>query len=323
MNEIIKSYTGSIFKESDISKLLSTDSKLSLNTIYNYTKAIAHFFYWILKQGLEPYQVNKKVIGIYKRHLIEIGRANPTVNFKLKAIKKFYNMGIESGKIDSNPVDGIAYEPEDEFIVDYKCFKDRQVEIMLDKLRQDKTEKGLQRYSIILCLLFTGLRASELCNLKFENIIFDGNITGLTYNEIKRKRKLTPVAIKIVRGKGGKNRIVEFNKEMLSSVLEYRKAVRLPGENFFFTTPNNSKQKRTPVNRFNLNYLTKQVSKKYLGVNGHTHMTRHTFVTLALEKGCPIESVSEVAGHSSIDITNRYNHRKREVLKYFSGMLTA
>lgn len=322
--EIIKANQERQLKRTDIEKVLQVDSKLSAATVQGYAGQSIQFFNWARDNGVPGYYaVNGPVITNYKRALIDAGFKDKTINYKLKAVRAFYRQAVRAGKIDANPTDGMTYEKEEAFTADYKALTKKQVEILFRELSKNTTERGLQRYAVIMLLILTGVRASEACRLKFEDLIFEGNLTGLSYQDIKRRKSLNAVAVRVIRGKGGKSRTVEFNQAILEAIMKYRAAAGVQGESLFFTVPQNSKQTRTPIDRYDIFHLVKSVCRKVLSIDAHPHTLRHTHATISLERGAELFDISANLGHSSLDMTKRYLQRRGSVLKYWQGLTPA
>ena len=310
-------------KRTDIEKIFKNDSSLSFNTVKGYAGQAISFFTWARAGGLPGIgAVNPALMAHYKQSLIDAGLKNTTINFKLKSVRAFYRQLVRAGKIDTNPTDGMTYEYEEPFTAQYKALSKKQVEILFRELSKDGTERGRQRYALIMLLTLTGVRATELKNLKFTDLIFEGKFTGLSYKDIQG-RKLNAVGIRVERGKGGKSRTVEFKQVILDAIMNYRQAAPVDGESLFYTIPQNSKQTRTSINRYTLFYTVRKICKEILNINVHPHSFRHTHASISLDLGADIFSISQNLGHSSLDMTSRYLQKRGDVLKYWTGLIPA
>lgn len=126
---------------------------------------------------------------------------------------------------------------------------------------------------IILLLCYTGLRVSELCDLKWNDCNFEEEI------------------ITVQAGKGGKLRyipILDYTKELLSEL-----KVILNSKVYVLETSKGTKYQRQYINR-----LIKMVNVKY-----HPHIFRHTFASILNGSGLDINTISTLLGHSSIMTT--------------------
>ena len=143
---------------------------------------------------------------------------------------------------------------------------------------------------IAICeiLFSTGMRISELCNLKSSDV------------------ELHDAVIRIY-GKGSKERIVQIGNKDVIQILEkyeteYMSEITKSG--YFFVNPN-----ATPLS----DQAIRRMIKKYctlasIDLHITPHMFRHTFATSLLEADVDIRYIQEMLGHSSITVTEIYTH---------------
>lgn len=141
--------------------------------------------------------------------------------------------------------------------------------------------------TLIATLGYTGLRASELCNLRMEDI------------DLINKR------IFVYLGKGRKNRYIGISNKLydyLTAYLEARPKTTI--ENFFVTI---SSSEKMPV-AFTREVLLRKVSRlsKITGININVHGLRRSFATIAANSGKPINIISLALGHSDLKTTQGY-----------------
>lgn len=146
---------------------------------------------------------------------------------------------------------------------------------------------------VVLELLFaTGMRVSELCNLKEED--FDLNTGSI-----------------LIMGKGSKERMIQVcDPKILELIRRYRRKLEDSGQGtkaFFASRLNN------PLSDQSVRYM---IRKYYIkaGINKHItpHTFRHTFATLLLEEDVDIKYIQHFLGHSSISVTQIYTHVNQE-----------
>lgn len=143
----------------------------------------------------------------------------------------------------------------------------------------------------------TGIRVSELCNIKDEDI------------------NLEERTLKIF-GKGSKERMLYIGSGEVVKILKKYKEVIKDKENngFFFINKFNLKLSEQSV-RILLNTLEKRLN---LSIHITPHMFRHTFATNLLEKDVDIRYIQKILGHSSISVTQIYTHvsypKQKEIL---------
>lgn len=173
-----------------------------------------------------------------------------------------------------------------------------QVEKILFYIQNDEKVSKRNRM-IILLLLYTGLRVSELCEIKIKNIDF------LTAH------------LKVF-GKGGKVREVPLKLEVVEAVKEY---LVERSSNPFANSEYLLVGQRGVLQRDAINTLLEKLTVKIgIDVRLKPHTFRHTFCTRLVSKGVPLTTVSKLAGHSSIDTTARFyiNSSKEEKMRAVS-----
>lgn len=142
------------------------------------------------------------------------------------------------------------------------------------------------KHKTILSLTYsTGLRVSEIINLKI--------------SDIDSKRML----IMVRQGKGKKDRIVPLSVNILSILREYYKTYK-PIE-YLFNGQKSLQYSTTSCN---------QIVKKYLGNDKHFHLLRHSCFTALLENGTDLRIIQKIAGHKNIKTTEIYTHVSTNLL---------
>ena len=149
-------------------------------------------------------------------------------------------------------------------------------------------KKTLQDIAIVETLFSTGIRISELCNLKKNDVnLYDGSI--------------------LIFGKGSNERLIQIgNDDVLQLLIEYKRSFyqEIKTTNRFFATPNCTQLSDQSVRRM----LKKYTSLAKIDLHITPHMFRHTFATSLLEADVDIRYIQEMLGHSSINVTEIYTH---------------
>ena len=162
-----------------------------------------------------------------------------------------------------------------------------------------KTYKGLLDLVMIEMCYYCGLRVSELCNLKIEDINF------------------TALHLKVL-GKGSKERIVPFSEELASYLTLYLQQREKIVNPFVFVHQNGKRVSR----QYLFLEIKKYASEKGIKKNIHPHLFRHTFATNLLENGANLRQVQALLGHKNIETTEIYTHvsKKKEREIYDKAM---
>ena len=157
------------------------------------------------------------------------------------------------------------------------------------------TEISITDKAVIELFYSTGIRLSELINLKLTNVNFNNR------------------TIKVF-GKGSKERIVPFGSKAETAIKNYikiRDICNLNNLDILFLSNNGKKLYPMQVNRLmkkNLSLVTDMKKKS-------PHVLRHTFATHLLDKGADIRAVKDMLGHESLSTTQVYTHITPEKLK--------
>lgn len=211
----------------------------------------------------------------------QVGLAPTTVNRALVSLNIFFKWCHEEGYVNRNPMDNIK-AVQISSITAPKWLTGQQQAALVEGVRK----KGSYRdETIILLMLNTGLRVSEVTKLKWTDVRLKGQFNKLC-----------------VTGKGNKYREVPLNSTACKVLEDLRRqrTTCFPSETVFL---NKYGQPISTRGVFKLisNYAT---NANLYGVTPHT--LRHTFCKNAIDLGVSINQVAMIAGHSSLDTTKVY-----------------
>lgn len=206
----------------------------------------------------------------------------------MKYLKKFFNWCIEKGYVKDNPVLEIK-RPKLEKKLPRVLTKEEAQTVLCASFSHNwfYTFEQYRNYAMIAIMLYTGIRASELLALKFDDV------------------NLSSERIFIRKGKGRKERYVPMHrklKNILESYVKERKRLKKSSE-WFFTGAQSEKQ-------LGYKYLGQVCNKlaKATGIAFTAHTLRHTAATELLNQGVDIYKVSRILGHTDIKTTTIYLH---------------
>jgi len=231
--------------------------------------------------------------------LNELGLKASTINRKIVALSSFYNFLVNKNIIPQNPVNNISKPKIPKRIPQYVKSKDLNVDILNEDFENNATSdfEPMRNILIIEMLYQTGMRRSELVNLKNEDI------------DLYRK------TIKVL-GKRNKERYIPFTDDFKKLILDY---INIKSDFFankqiddnFFLLKNGKKLYDKFVYRVVNSYLSdlNYISQK------SPHILRHTFATHLLQEGADLNAIKELLGHSSLASTQIYAHSSIEHIK--------
>ena len=265
---------------------ISYEKKYSDNTEKNYELDLFKYFEYLDKNNLNYLTVKYKDVSNFTLFLAKQNYKSTTINRIDSSIRRFYNYLELEEKINGNPFKAASNLKVPKRLPNY--FKYDEYLTMISVIDKDDYE---YRNRLILEMLFaTGLRVSELSNIKIKNIDF-------SEREIK------------IMGKGSKERFVFYNKEcaiVLDSYLKECRSKLLNGKDSEYLFINHLGDKLT--DRGIRLIIDKIVKKSCIKSKVSPHTFRHTFATMLLNEGCNIKSVQELLGHSSLGTTGIYTH---------------
>jgi len=153
-------------------------------------------------------------------------------------------------------------------------------------LAQINKISNIKHKAIISLAYSTGMRVSEVLNLKIE--------------EIDSKRMI----INIINSKGRKDRIVPLSQKVLELLREYY--LQLKPKTYLFNGQNSLQYSKESCNA---------IVRKYIGNEYHFHLLRHSCATALLESGVDLRIIQKLLGHSSSKTTEVYTHVSTNLLK--------
>ena len=270
---------------------LKIERNYSDKTLSSYKKDIDEFLYYLKINHKDLFSIKYSDINPYLKILDNKKNTNSTISRKISSLRGFYKYLLREKKIDSNPFLLVSLPKKDKKLP--RFFYYNELELLFD-VPDLKTPLG-QRDRLILEMLYaTGVRVSELVNIRIDDI---------------SKREIR------ILGKGNKERIVRygsFAEDILDLYLKdgYKK---LNINNSLKLFLNN---RGTPLTTRGVKYILDSIiNKTSIDKKISPHMLRHTFATHLLNEGCDIMSVSELLGHASLSATAIYTHVTTDRLK--------
>lgn len=259
----------------------------SINTYTSYINDL-YYFYIFIKNDLT--KVTFEDIKDYLEHLNLKKEKPSSVRRKISSLKSFYKFLYKNNYMDKKdyPLTKIAYPKMEKKLPKFIYYND-----LLEIINESTKDKDGVRDRLIIEMLYaTGVRVSELVNIKVNDIDFNN-------------RRI------IVLGKGNKERIVYYGEYAEEVLKEYMKTHERKNHNYLFVN-----SKGGQLTDRGVRYIIDNIMSK-LSVKTHVtpHVLRHTFATDMLNNGCDIKVVQELLGHSSLKATEIYTHVTNEHLK--------
>ena len=268
---------------------------LAKATLDSYRSDLGRLAGWLAEHGHEALlDIRETTLTAFIAHLARLTRASSQARY-LSTLRRFYRWQVGRGRIVSDPTLKLANPSLPSRLP--KVMSEKQVESLLDAPDLD-TPLGLRDRAMLETIYATGLRVSELVNLKLHEVgLADGVLRAL--------------------GKGSKERLVPLGQLAIDWITRYLHEARpdiLHGQqsDALFVTARGGAMTRQAF---------WQLIKRYALVAGidparlSPHVLRHAFATHLLNHGADLRVVQLLLGHADISTTQIYTHVARERLK--------
>lgn len=270
------------------------DQDKSEHTIKAYMADLRLFSDWFHRttgESVTPENITPMDVIDYRNAMLREHKKPATINRTLISISSFCQWAQDCNLIPNNPVEGVRNVVEEP--LGPRALERKEQLALLRAVRRTGKIRDL---AIITMLLHTGIRVSELCNLRVSDIAISDNSNMLTVRE----------------GKGTKRRNIPLNPTVLSVLKDYIKTIgSRKGIVVDSAGSNNTEflfygQKRMPLTDRGVRYLIKKYSYLAKIPNVSPHVFRHTCAKNLIDAGNPIDRVAKILGHSSVNTTSIY-----------------
>lgn len=269
---------------------LKYEKKLSENTINSYKNDL-DWFKDFFKKDLT--KINLDDMHKYLDHLNKENKKATTVAHNITVINSFYSFLINENIIATNPCTNIISPKLAKKLPNYLTEEE------VDKLLNIplKTAYDYRNKAMLELLYATGIRVSELINLKFVNLELQDDFIR-------------------VMGKGSKERIIpmsNISKKYLIEYIEIYRKTLLKSKDSEYLFINNQGNVISRVGFFKI--IKKLCLENNISKNVSPHILRHSFATHLLAHGADLRVIQELLGHSDISTTQIYAHLINDKLK--------
>ena len=282
-DHIIRSFLDSLYIEKGLSK----------NTVSSYKNDISSFLSWLIKKQINYQQVSGKNINEFISNLFNSGLKSSSINRKISSIKHFYLFLSKKKIIKYSPVDEIETPKQEKYLP--ISMSEDEVERLLSSPNSNRIIERRDK-AMIEILYATGMRISELVNLKLTDVDFNRSVLK-------------------VFGKGSKERLVPYGEKAAEALDIYlRDRKRSDSKNVFLSNRGSQITRGAFWQRIKI-YIKLENLKSSIS----PHTLRHAFATHLLNRGADLRSVQILLGHSDLSTTQIYTHiakqRLGEILK--------
>lgn len=273
---------------------LTYEKRYSAHTIISYKNDLGQFFLFLNPQNEEfPVdEVNYQQIRRWVSSLMDAKISPKSINRKLSSLKSFFKFLQRQEVITANPMSKITGPKIPKRLPVF--VEEQPMQELLDGSYFEDDFKGLTDQLMINLFYQTGMRRSELANLKESDI--DVSNASLKVLGKRNKERIIPISLDLVRN--------------LEDYLQVKKELNISNPMLLV---NESGKNLTE------SYIYNSV-KKYLGksttlTKRSPHILRHTFATHLLNNGADINAVKDLLGHANLSATQVYTHNTIDKLK--------
>ncbi len=276
-------------------KYLECEKLRSPRTVESYGTSLRNFesYFKSLDGQLTWQTVDEDVIRDWMESLMDGGMTASSVGTRFAALRSFFRFALSRGLVERDPAFNVEGPKKTKPLPHF--LKESEMDSLLDDCTWGDTYKDVRDKAIVTTFYETGIRVSELTGL-------DDCMVDLINCQLK------------VTGKGNKQRVVPFGKELAETLRRYvdvRDAQKSRLSEAFFLSDKGKRMERHQVRILVMNRLQAVSTQKKLS----PHVLRHTFATAMLNNGASIESVRRLLGHASASTTEIYTHTTFEQLK--------
>lgn len=273
---------------------IRTEKRYSRHTVTSYKNDLDQFIGWLdeTRPGSDLISLTHGDVRGWMVSLLEGGASAATVHRKISALRTLVRYMRRHELISRDPVAGLKLPRKPKqlpvFVAEDALAK------LLDEFRFGDNFSGIRDRTVVEFLYLTGMRRSELINLRDTDV-------DLSAGQVR------------VTGKREKQRVIPLSAGFVKSLDSYLKTRSENGftGNWFFVTDRGNKM----YDRAVYNIVTRYLAMVTTIEKKSPHVLRHTFATHMLNRGADLNSIKELLGHASLSATQVYTHNTFEQLK--------
>ncbi|MCG7338642.1 tyrosine recombinase XerC [Staphylococcus sp. ACRSN] len=272
--------------------MLKVERQFSEHTLKSYHDDLEQFNMFLNQEYLNLSTFEYKDARNYLSFLYSKNLKRTSVSRKISTLRSFYEYWMTQDDEVINPFVQLVHPKKEQYLPHF--FYEEEMEALFDAVENDD-KKGLRDRVILEMLYATGIRVSELVNIKMTDI--DLSLPGVK-----------------VLGKGGKERFIPFGEFCRQSIERYVEGFKPKinaNHKYLLVNMNGA-----PITERGVRYVLNNVVKRTSGVTEiHPHKLRHTFATHMLNQGADLRTVQSLLGHVNLSTTGRYTHVTNDQLR--------
>ncbi|MCE3280741.1 MAG: integrase [Bacteroidetes bacterium] len=271
---------------------LQFEKRFSKHTLLAYSHDLEQLYVYLQTtyQTQNLSDINHLLIRSWIVQMMEQKISARSINRKITTLKTFYKYLLRQGLVTENPMLKIQSPKTSKRLPVF--VEKEKMDLLLDNVTFEEGEEGLRNRLIIELFYATGMRLSELINLRENDVdLYSGQLKVL--------------------GKRNKERIIPFSNELKRAIESYLAIKSFKNSEFLLVNSSGEKLYEKLVYKIVKQYLSlvTTIDKK------SPHVLRHTFATHMLNNGADLNAIKELLGHANLSATQVYTHNTVEKLK--------
>lgn len=276
---------------------LVAERAMSPNSVESYLRDVRKLKEFLAIKELETAatEIKPKDIKNFLAYVSELGLSAASQARTLSGLKGFYKYLLLENEIEKDPVADIQAPQIGKKLPE--VLEIHEIEQLFAAI-ETNDPRGLRNRAMLEVMYSSGLRVSELIDLRLNNLFFDIGFIKIT-------------------GKGNKERLVPIGDDAVRLIQDYINTVRMQAnvkagsEQIVFLNRSGG-----PLTRIMVFKIIKELAlKANIRKNISPHTLRHSFATHMIEGGADLRAVQEMLGHESITTTQVYTHLDIEYLR--------
>ena len=272
--------------------MLVAERGATANTVSAYLNDISHFKKYLIGNEIDSNIecCSKDSIANYIKYLSKNGLNPRTATRRLSSLRQFFLFLQSENHRSDNPTNNVDGPRQIKSLP--KLLSEEEVEQLFEQANQMVGPEGTRLVCLLEIVYAAGLRVSELISLPNTVLSQDQNIL-------------------LVRGKGGKERLIPLTISAIDSINAYREVRHLflkPNRESKFLFPSRSKEGFLTRRRVGQLLKDLAVASNINPKKVSPHVLRHAFATHLLDHGADLRSLQKMLGHADISTTQIYTH---------------
>ena len=264
---------------------LIKEKHASDNTVNAYMKDLEHFGDFVVSRGIDRIaDVSNSDIVAYLMELKKQGRTRSTVNRRLTSIRTYYKFLLKEGKVKDNPAEDIKSPRIEKKDIEFLSIDEVNRLMTLP----DESIKGIRDRAILELMYATGIRASELIDMKLDDLNMRMGFVKCTGEH--SKARIIPI------GRPARHALEDYVYDARPVLLK-----KSTSEKLFVNYAGES------MTRQGLWKILKEYGEEAgLKIRLTPQVLRNSFAVHMLQNGADIKSIQELMGHEDIAATQAY-----------------